>query len=121
MIYRQFRDEKLSGLGFGCMRLPVIDGDDARIDEDAALDMIDYAMSRGINYFDTAWGYHEGNSKIVVGKGLSKYSRDQFYLADKFPGYDLSNMPKVKEIFEKQLMKCRVEYFDFYLVHNVWS
>lgn len=119
MIYRQFRDEKLSGLGFGCMRLPVIDGDDARIDEDAALEMIDYAMSRGINYFDTAWGYHEGNSEIVVGKGLSKYSRDQFYLADKFPGYDLSNMPKVKEIFEKQLMKCRVEYFDFYLVHNV--
>ena len=119
MIYRQFKDKQLSGLGFGCMRLPVLDGNDAKIDEAAALDMIDYAMSHGINYFDTAWGYHEGNSEIVVGKGLSKYSRENFYLADKFPGYDLSNMPKVKEIFEKQLLKCRVDYFDFYLIHNV--
>ena len=119
MIYRQFKDKQLSGLGFGCMRLPVLDGNDAKIDEAAALDMIDYAMSHGINYFDTAWGYHEGNSELVVGKGLSKYSREEFYLADKFPGYDLSNMPKVKEIFEKQLLKCRVDYFDFYLIHNV--
>lgn len=119
MIYRKFKDKELSALGFGCMRLPVIDGDESRIDEPAALDMIDYAMSKGINYFDTAWGYHNGNSELVVGKGLSKYRREDFYLADKFPGYDLSNMPKVEEIFEQQLVKCRVEYFDFYLIHNV--
>ncbi len=119
MIYRKYKDKDLSGLGFGCMRLPVIDGNDTMIDEAAALEMIDYAMAHGINYFDTAWGYHDGNSELVVGKGLSKYPREDFYLADKFPGYDLSNMPKVKEIFEKQLEKTRVEYFDFYLVHNV--
>ncbi|MGI6206336.1 MAG: aldo/keto reductase [Anaerovoracaceae bacterium] len=119
MIYRDFKGLKLSGLGLGCMRLPVIGGDDSKINEEEALDMIDYAYNHGINYFDTAWGYHDGNSELVVGKGLSKYPRDSFFLADKFPGYDLANMPKVKEIFEQQLVKCRVDYFDFYLVHNV--
>lgn len=119
MIYREFQDLKLSALGFGAMRLPVIDGDDARIDEAAAGEMVDYAIEHGINYFDTAWGYHAGNSEIVIGKALSKYPRESFYLATKFPGYDLANMPKVKEIFAKQLEKCGVDYFDFYLFHNV--
>ena len=119
MVYREFQDLKLSGLGFGAMRLPVIGGDEGKIDEAAAEKMIDEAFAKGINYFDTAWGYHNGNSELVVGKALSKYPRDKFYLATKFPGYDLSNMPKVKEIFEKQLEKTRVEYFDFYLFHNV--
>jgi predicted aldo/keto reductase-like oxidoreductase len=76
-------------------------------------------MAAGINYYDTAWGYHSGNSEIVLGDALSKYPRENFYLADKFPGYDLSNMPKVKEIFEKQLEKTKAGYFDFYLFHNV--
>ena len=119
MVYRDFQDLKLSALGMGAMRLPVIDGDDARIDEAAAEQMVAYAMEHGVNYYDTAWGYHNGNSELVMGKALSKYPRDKFYLATKFPGYDLSNMPKVKEIFEKQLEKCQVEYFDFYLFHNV--
>ena len=119
MVYRDFQDLKLSALGMGVMRLPVIDGDDARIDEAAAEQMVAYAMEHGVNYYDTAWGYHNGNSELVMGKALSKYPRDKFYLATKFPGYDLSNMPKVKEIFEKQLEKCQVEYFDFYLFHNV--
>ena len=119
MVYRDFQDLKLSALGMGAMRLPVIDGDDARIDEAAAEQMVAYAMEHGVNYYDTAWGYHNGNSELVMGKALSKYPRDKFYLATKFPGYDLSNMPKVKEIFEKQLEKCGVEYFDFYLFHNV--
>lgn len=119
MVYRDFQDLKLSALGMGTMRLPVIDGDDARIDEAAAEQMVAYAMEHGVNYYDTAWGYHNGNSELVMGKALSKYPRDKFYLATKFPGYDLSNMPKVKEIFEKQLEKCQVEYFDFYLFHNV--
>ena len=119
MVYREFQDLKLSGLGFGAMRLPVVGGDEGKIDEAAAEKMIDEAFAKGINYFDTAWGYHNGNSELVVGKALSKYPRDKFYLATKFPGYDLSNMPKVKEIFEKQLEKTRVEYFDFYLFHNV--
>lgn len=119
MIYRDFQDLKLSALGMGAMRLPVVDGDESKIDEAASFAMVDEAMNSGINYYDTAWGYHSGNSELVMGKALSRYSREKFYLASKFPGYDLSNMPKVKEIFEKQLEKCQVEYFDFYLFHNV--
>lgn len=119
MIYKKFQDLQLSALGMGTMRLPVVDGDDAHVDEDAAQQMIAYAMEHGVNYYDTAWGYHGGNSELVVGKALSQYPRENYYLADKFPGYDLSNMDKVEEIFEQQLKKCRVEYFDFYLFHNV--
>lgn len=119
MIYKEFQGEKLSQLGFGAMRLPVIDGDDARPDKDQVFNMVETAMKSGINYYDTAWGYHDGNSEIVLGEALSRYPRDSFYIADKFPGYDLSNMPKVKEIFEEQLKKMKVDYFDFYLFHNV--
>ncbi len=121
MIYRDFQGIRLSGLGLGMMRLPVVDGDDAKIDEAAAAEIIDYAYQNGVNYYDTAWGYHDGNSEIVAGKCLSRYPRDSYYLASKFPGYDNSNMPKVKEIFEKQLEKCQTEYFDFYLFHNVYE
>ncbi len=121
MIYREFQDMKLSGLGLGMMRLPVVNGNDSEIDEPAAAEMIDYAYQNGINYFDTAWGYHGGNSELVAGKYLSKYPRESYCLATKFPGYDNSNMPKVQEIFEKQLEKCRTGYFDFYLFHNVYE
>ncbi len=121
MVYRKFQELKLSGLGLGMMRLPVLDGDDGRVDEAAAAEMIDYAYHNGINYFDTAWGYHDGNSELVAGKYLGRYPRDSYYLASKFPGYDLSNMDKVEEIFEKQLEKCRTPYFDFYLFHNVYE
>ena len=103
MIYREFQDLRLSALGMGAMRLPVLDGEDSKIDEEAAEKMVDIAMESGINYYDTAWGYHGGNSELVMGKALKKYPRDSFYLADKFPGYDLSNMGKTEEIFEKQL------------------
>lgn len=121
MIYRDFQGEKLSGLGLGMMRLPVVDGNDAVIDEAAAAEMIDYAYKNGINYFDTAWGYHDGNSELVAGNCLSSYPRESFYLATKFPGYDNSNMSKVAEIFERQLEKCQTPYFDFYLFHNVYE
>ena len=119
MIYKDFQGMKLSALGMGTMRLPVIDGKDEQVDSAAAEELVAYAMEHGVNYYDTAWGYHGGNSEIVMGKALSKYPREKYYLATKFPGYDLSNMPKVKEIFEEQLKKCQVEYFDFYLFHNV--
>ncbi|MCM1040176.1 MAG: aldo/keto reductase [Roseburia sp.] len=119
MVYRDFQDLKLSALGLGAMRLPVINGDDANVDAAAVQEMVAYAIEHGVNYFDTAWGYHNGNSETVMGKALSAYPRERFYLADKFPGYDLANMPRVKEIFPKQLEKCGVEYFDFYLFHNV--
>lgn len=119
MIYKGFQDLKLSALGMGAMRLPVIGGNDENIDEEATKEMVAYAMQKGINYYDTAWGYHGGESEIVMGKVLKDYPRESFYLATKFPGYDLSNMTKVQDIFEKQLEKCQVEYFDFYLFHNV--
>ena len=120
MLYKDFQGLKLSSLGLGTMRLPNKGVDsDVPVDEEETAKMVDYAIKNGINYFDTAWGYHNGESEKVIGKVLSKYPRDSFYLATKFPGYDLSNMDKVEEIFEKQLEKCRVDYFDFYLFHNV--
>ena len=119
MLYHDFQDLSLSALGLGAMRLPVLDGEDSKVNQPAVEEMVDYAIKQGVNYFDTAWGYHDGNSEPALGKALSRYPRDRFYLADKFPGYDLSNMDKVEEIFEAQLQRCGVEYFDFYLFHNV--
>ncbi|MBQ4321038.1 MAG: aldo/keto reductase [Oscillospiraceae bacterium] len=119
MIYKDFQGLKLSALGFGTMRLPTVNGRQDEIDQ-AQLDaMVDHAMAKGVNYYDTAWGYHDGASETAVGKSLSRYPRESWYLADKFPGYDLGNIPYVKEIFEKQLEKLNVSYFDFYLVHDV--
>ena len=119
MIYKEFQNVKLSALGMGAMRLPVINGDNSKIDENAVAEMVAYAMEQGINYYDTAWGYHDGQSEVVMGKVLNQYPRESYYIATKFPGYDLSNMDKVKEIFPKQLEKTGMEYFDFYLFHNV--
>jgi len=119
MIYKDFKGLKLSALGMGTMRLPVCEGDNSRIDRDAVRQMLDYAFSKGVNYIDTAWGYHSGNSESVLGELLENYPRDSFYLATKFPGYDVANFEKVEEIFRTQLEKCRVDYFDFYLFHNV--
>ena len=119
MTYKMFGDMKISALGFGAMRLPVIGGDDMNVDEIATTEMVAYAMEHGINYYDTAWGYHGGNSETALAKALAPYKRDSYYLATKFPGYDPSNMSKVEEIFETQLKKCNTDYFDFYLFHNV--
>lgn len=119
MIYKKIQDLELSVLGMGAMRLPVIDGIYANIDQKKTEKMVDYAIEHGVNYYDTAWGYHDGQSEIAIGKALSKYPRESYYLTTKFPGYDLSNMGKVEIIFEEQLKKCGVEYFDFYLFHNV--
>ena len=119
MVYYDFKGIQLSSLGMGCMRFPVKNENNAEIDEEKVAEMVAYAIGKGINYFDTAWGYHSGCSEIVIGKVLSAYPRESFYLASKFPGYDLANLEKKEEIFEKQLEKCRVDYFDFYLFHNV--
>lgn len=119
MLYKGFQNLKLSNLGLGCMRLPVVDGNDAVVDQAAVEEIVSLAMERGVNYYDTAWAYHAGTSELAIGKALAAYPRDKFYLANKFPGYDLGNMGKVREIFEEQLKKCRVDYFDFYLFHNV--
>lgn len=119
MLYRDFKDKKLSFLGMGCMRLPGDGYGNSFIDVEETEKMVEYAISKGVNYFDTAWGYHAGESEKVIGKILNKYPRESYYIATKFPGYDLSNMDKVEEIFEEQLNKTGMEYFDFYMFHNV--
>ncbi|MBR4749964.1 MAG: aldo/keto reductase [Abditibacteriota bacterium] len=119
MLYADFAGTKLSRLGFGTMRLPVKGGNDNEPDRELVNKMVAYAMKQGVNYYDTAWGYHGGNSETAITEALRPYDRDSYYLADKFPGYDLSNMPHAERIFEEQLRKCEREYFDFYLIHNV--
>lgn len=118
MIYRDFQDKRLSLLGFGAMRLPTLS--DGSIDETQVRQMVAYAMKNGVNYFDTAYPYHDGESEIVLGKMLSEYPRDSWYLATKYPGHQIvSTGYNPAEIFEEQLKKCGVDYFDFYLLHNV--
>lgn len=119
MIYRDFQGEKISQLAFGTMRLPVIDGNDENIDQAAVEKMVKTAFEGGVNYFDTAWGYHNGKSEVAIGKALRKYDRNSYFIADKFPGYDLANINKVEEIFDQQLERTGLDYFDFYHIHNV--
>lgn len=118
MKYNVVCNEKLSLLGFGLMRLPLMEN--GEIDQQHLEKMVEYALNNGVNYFDTAYPYHGGNSEIAIGKALAKYPRDSFYLASKYPGHQIvSTGYYPAEIFEKQLEKCGVEYFDFYLLHNV--
>ena len=120
MLYNDFQSERLSALGFGAMRLPLLG--DGSIDQ-AELDrMVDAAMAAGVNYYDTAHPYHGGMSEGALCKALKRYPRESWNLADKFPGHQ--NVPGVKplqpkDIFEEQLQRCGVDYFDFYLLHNV--
>ena len=122
MIYRDFQGKELPLLGFGTMRLPLISGENgAPVDEHQVDAMVDYAMAHGVNYFDTAYPYHGGKSELIIGKSLSRYPREKFYLATKYPGHQISSAYNPAEVFEDQLKKCRVEYFDFYLLHNVYE
>ncbi|MFP3041526.1 aldo/keto reductase [Treponema primitia] len=110
--------EELSLLGFGLMRLPLKAGTQ-EIDKAQALDMVDYARDKGINYFDTAYMYHEGNSESFAGEALSRYDRSSFNLATKMPLMRVKTEADVERIFQEQLKKCRTEYFDYYLLHNI--
>ncbi len=112
-------NESVSLLGFGCMRLPVIGGKADNIDCDAAKAMLEYAISHGVNYFDTAYPYHGGKSESFVGQALAEHPRDSYYLASKLPLWDLKTKDDAERIFDEQLARCRVEYFDFYLAHNI--
>lgn len=121
MLTNEFQGIPLSRLGFGTMRLPVLNGVATDIDETQVDEMVDYAISHGINYFDTAHPYHGGMSEKVIGKSLSRYPRESYYLASKYPGHIIRSSYNPAEIFEEQLQKCGVDYFDFYLLHNVYE
>ncbi len=133
MIYKSFQNLQLSQLGMGNMRLPTI-GEHGPIDTEKAREIIEYAYEHGINYFDTAYRYHNGESELVVGKVLSQFPRDKWHLATKMPGHMMHyingrlqfsgyltghTMTSPADIFEEQLEKCGVDYFDFYLLHNL--
>ena len=106
-IYRDFQGIQLSMLGFGTMRLPVLE--DGQIDTALTQTMVDYAMDHGVNYFDTAWPYMQNHSETVVGACLKKHPRESFYLATKFPGHMVAETYDPADIFEQQLEKCQVE------------
>lgn len=120
MIYKDFKGLKLSLLGFGTMRLPLLE-DKKTIDEEHFKKMVHYGVENGINYYDTAWPYHNSLSEIVTGKVLKDFKRDSFYLATTYPGHQISAAYDPAAVFEKQLEKCGVDHFDFYLLHNVYE
>ena len=135
MFYREISGVKVSALGMGNMRLPKIEGEGERINRAKAQEIIDYAMAHGINYYDTAYRYHGGESERFLGDALKKYPRDSYLLASKFPGHMMEKKGNgvmgftsmlaghpdttVDALFHEQLSKCQTEYFDFYLLHNV--
>lgn len=119
MIFNEFKDDTLSLLGFGAMRLPT--KSDGSIDKDKTREMVKLAMDNGINYFDTAYPYHNGESEIVIGELLSEYPRESYFLATKYPGHQTAESYDPASVFEHQLKKCGVEYFDYYLLHNVYE
>lgn len=113
---KKYKNIDTSVIGFGLMRLPQKNGE---IDLGKVQQMVDYAIEHGINYFDTAWYYHAGQSEIAAGKVLKKYPRQSYYLADKLPLRILRDKAHVLKVFEEQLKKCQTDYFDFYLAHNI--
>ncbi len=119
MIRSDFKGKSLPLLGFGGMRFPTLP--DKSIDEPRVHEMVDHAMANGVNYFDTAHPYHEGNSERVLGRALAKHDRSSYFLASKYPGHQISDHYDPAAIFEEQLKKCGVDYFDFYLLHNVYE
>ncbi|MFV0465565.1 MAG: aldo/keto reductase [Lachnospiraceae bacterium] len=119
MIYKPYKEVSLSALGMGNMRLPVqADQPETPIDREKAQEMIDYALEQGINYFDTAYVYHNGESEKFLGEALKKHPRDSYYLATKF--FILAN-PDYKAVFEEQLKRLQTDYIDFYLIHGIFD
>lgn len=108
---------EVSALGFGCMRLPVTEND--AIDEAEAIRIIRKGIDNGINYLDTAFGYHNGQSEILVGKALKDGYRNKAYLATKLPLWSVNCEEDVERIFNEQLSKLDTDYIDFYLLHAV--
>lgn len=118
---RRYRDTDLTVplLGFGMMRLPRLNPDKPEVDYATAEKQIARALAAGVNYFDTAYFYHNGLSEKCAGDLLSKYPRSSYFLASKMPVRALKVKADVERIWNEQLARCKTEYFDFYLVHNL--
>jgi len=118
MNYKAYNEIKLSTLGLGNMRLPLVNPDDPKspIDYKGAHEIIDYAMANGINYYDTAWVYNDGDSEKCLGEGIKKYPRDSYYLATK---YNIGAGVPYEEVFEEQLSRLHTDHIDFYLIHCI--
>ena len=104
-------------LGFGTMRLP--QDENKVIDQAHVQKMVDLAMEKGVNYFDTAYPYHEGKSEVSVGLALQKYPRDSYLLVDKLPMWEVKEKADMERIFNTQLERCQTDYFDIYLLHSM--
>lgn len=116
MEYTRMGNGKLiSRLGFGCMRFPT--QADGKIDRAAAMEMLDAAYKGGVNYFDTAYGYHDYESENFTGEALKRYPRDSYYLTTKLPIWLVETEEDVDRLFDEQRAKCGVDFFDFYLIH----
>ena len=121
MQYRTFPglDWKPSALGFGAMRLPVIDRDPSRVDIPEATRMIRYAIDHGVNYLDTAYFYHGGNAEPAVAEALKDGYREKIKLATKFPAWEVKSRADFDEAFERQLARLQTDKVDFYLLHGL--
>lgn len=119
MKYRSFGNTgiKVSALGFGTMRLPVVNGENECINEQEAISMIRYAIDHGVNYMDTAYMYHEGKSEIVLGKALKNGYREKVYIADKLALWGCKKYEDLDNVFNTQLERLDVDCIDFYMVH----
>lgn len=102
-------------LGFGCMRFPT--DADGKIDRPAASALLELAIRNGVNYIDTAYPYHNGESEPFLGEALAKYPRDSYFLATKLPAWALETPADVERIFNEQLARLQTDYIDFYLLH----